>query len=801
MDTFAYILTIQKVTMKIMRFTFIFIFLFALNTILSAQNYTLVWEDQFNGATLDSSKWNIENREGIWNTGANKEFQHYKTENVTVGDDGNGNNCLIITAKKESYNGYSYTSGRINTKGKFAFRRGKIEALIKIPNLANGLWPAFWTLGYTPTGWPDCGEIDIMEMGHAAGIAQNRQNSYMGAHLFWGPYPSDYGKNFIASEDLSTGYFKQTAIWTENKISVYFNDSPAPYFTMGIDGNNTEEFRNFQDYIIFNLAIGGSVPGIYNESEITANLPAKIYVDWVKVYQETEDISTDNLALFGTFGIFDDKSDVDMKMQLGYDLSENTVGLEKQNGAIPFQGEHVLSYTTKADSQFALKLTAGLNRNMTNYNNGSIQFYLKTTSTDPIEIGVSDWDGNEATITLANDRPQNVARDNEWHLAYLPLNEVVSKVDLSKLKDMLIIKGTSANDATITIDEVIYSETVPSAGYFGIYTNNPNIASKFNIDNITGFLYNWSNTVSFNSTLSAYDGEDVLSFRSSGAANWWGIGFYSDSPLNFKNFTDGNLNLALRTKSAENFTLAIQGANETKGEVQFKAGSDPYGFVRDGHWQTLSIPMADLTSQGLDLSSCENIFTMNGGSISDIAIDDIYLSEDGSTIENPNVCYPAWLELSPKNISVKAGRKKHFTVKIEDQFGNKTDASIEFSSDGGIIDEDGYFSSDKAGTFNVWATVGDLVDSTTIIVEKASVVDQINNAIELQYFSGNKQLQITGKSMIKTVTLYNLSGTQVYFKQINDSSTKIDLGHLSKSAYVINIDTENGVLRKKIANW
>jgi beta-glucanase (GH16 family) len=156
-----------------------------------AQNYQLVWEDQFNGNSLDPTKWNTENRVGIWNTGGNSEFQHYKNENVTVGDDGNGNNCLIITAKEESFGGYHYTSGRVNTRGKFAFRRGKLEASIKIPDLANGLWPAFWTLGYTPIGWPDCGEIDVLEMGHAEGIRQGKVNSFIGAHLFWGPYPRD----------------------------------------------------------------------------------------------------------------------------------------------------------------------------------------------------------------------------------------------------------------------------------------------------------------------------------------------------------------------------------------------------------------------------------------------------------------------------------------------------------------------------------------------------------------------------------------------------------------------------------
>ena len=139
-----------------------------------AQTWELVWEDPFDGQTLDSSIWSIEEKKGIWNTGQNAEFQRYRRENVQVGDDGNGNNCLILTAKEEKYKGFSYTSGKVFTKGKFAFRRGKLEAAIRVPDLANGLWPAFWTLGYVPLRWPDKGEIDIMEMGHASAIPMIR---------------------------------------------------------------------------------------------------------------------------------------------------------------------------------------------------------------------------------------------------------------------------------------------------------------------------------------------------------------------------------------------------------------------------------------------------------------------------------------------------------------------------------------------------------------------------------------------------------------------------------------------------
>lgn len=767
-----------------------------------AQNYTLVWEDQFDGNQLDASKWNIEQREGIWNTGGNKEFQHYKQENVQVGPDGEGNNCLIITARREAHNGYQFTSGRINTKGKFAFRRGKLEASIKIPDLANGLWPAFWTLGYTPVGWPDCGEIDVLEMGHKAGIDQNKQNSFIGAHLFWGPHPSDYGREYVAPYDLSTAYFKHTVIWTEDRISVYFNDAASPYFSMGIDGGNTEEFRNFQHYILLNMAVGGSVPGIYNINNITAEFPANMYVDWVKVYQETPDFGENELPLFGDFGIYEEGTSTDMYMLTNHDLTINSQGLTAANLPAPYKGENALGFTTTAGQDFELSLTSVLNRNLSQHATGSLQFYVNTTVEEPLELGLADWDGNEAFITLDENNDNNIPRDGAWHQVYLPLAEVKDKLDLSKLKTMLFVRGKSNSEASIAIDEVHYSELIPTRGVYGIFTNNTNISNRFNLDNVNGHLYNWSNTVTFNSSFPAYDGEDVLSFRSSGAAGWWGFGFFSSDPINFTAYANGYLNLALRTSSTETFTIAMQGANDSKGEVIFSNNNDPYGFVRDGKWHRVSIPLASLVEQGLDLSACGNIFTMSGGKTTDIGIDDIYLSDGDPNLENPMRCYLASLELLPKNSSTKTGYRKQFRVNTEDQFGNDTDAEVTFSASGGSISEDGVFKSDEAGTFMVWATSGDLADSTSIRVDAATAVDlKKDPELEVRYFTASKTLQLKHPEQIERVQIFNLTGMKVTELLIKSTQANIDFSVYPASVYLVGVTSSGGLQFEKISTY
>src|SRR3974390_370587 len=131
----------------------------------------VVWSDEFNGPAIDPGTWTYEVGNQGWGNGQ-LEYDTAQHQNAYLT---NGN--LVIEADRTNYWGNSFTSARILTQGRFAFKYGTIEARIKMPNTANGLWPAFWMMGNNAGAitWPSCGEVDILEMGSSQGIAQGLQ--------------------------------------------------------------------------------------------------------------------------------------------------------------------------------------------------------------------------------------------------------------------------------------------------------------------------------------------------------------------------------------------------------------------------------------------------------------------------------------------------------------------------------------------------------------------------------------------------------------------------------------------------
>lgn len=231
---------------------------------LNALVYQLVWSDEFNGTSINTTNWIFETGAGGW---GNNEQEFYQASNAKV-----ANGKLVITAKKQTVQGSGYTSARMKTQGKREFTYGKIEARIKLP-LGQGLWPAFWMLGanINTVGWPACGETDIME--HI-----NTDNLIYGTIHWDNNGYASYGGNTSVTP---ASYHIYSVEW--DLLGIRWFIDGVQYFIANTTNNinGTEEFKK-PFFILLNLAVGGNWPG---QTIDDTKLPASMYVDYVRVYQ------------------------------------------------------------------------------------------------------------------------------------------------------------------------------------------------------------------------------------------------------------------------------------------------------------------------------------------------------------------------------------------------------------------------------------------------------------------------------------------------------------------------------------
>ena len=240
------------------------------------RNWQLVWQDEFDtpGAPY-ATKWTYDIGTGPDSNGwGNNELESYtsSSDNIIVAD-----GVLKITAKSS---GSSYTSARIKTQGIFSQAYGRIEARIKLP-WGPGMWPAFWMLGsnLTTVGWPQCGEIDIMEgKGQEPNIVHGTVHGpgYSGGSAI----TASYG---LQNSRFDADYHIFAVEWTPNCIDFYVDDTLYERITPSkVTG---DWVYNQPFFILLNLAVGGDYVGYPNAY---TNFPQTMYVDYVRVYKEAE---------------------------------------------------------------------------------------------------------------------------------------------------------------------------------------------------------------------------------------------------------------------------------------------------------------------------------------------------------------------------------------------------------------------------------------------------------------------------------------------------------------------------------
>lgn len=239
-------------------------------------NYYLVWHDEFDGDKLDDTKWNIVH--GKFRV--NNEAQRYTNGlNLELRD-----SCLVLWARKEDFEGMEYTSSRVNSHGKGDFNHGRIEICAKLPK-GRGTWPALWMCGSTRVygGWPDCGEIDIMEH---VGYNENVINTWFHTG----------SKNHVLQTQRGTRQFLEGACetfnvyaieWIEDQIDVFYNN----VLIYSLYKEDTDTFKEWPfdqpHHIILNLAIGGFWGAAHGIDD--SIFPCALYVDYVRVYDMHKD--------------------------------------------------------------------------------------------------------------------------------------------------------------------------------------------------------------------------------------------------------------------------------------------------------------------------------------------------------------------------------------------------------------------------------------------------------------------------------------------------------------------------------
>ncbi|MGA7158142.1 MAG: chitobiase/beta-hexosaminidase C-terminal domain-containing protein [Acidobacteriaceae bacterium] len=254
---------------------------------------TLVWSDEFSNTTSS----NAEPNPAIWtyDTGAsgwgNAELEDYcswgstaspcstASPNAYVGTDG----YLHIAAQQPSSG--VYTSARLKTQGLFSFQYGRLEFRAEVPE-AQGFWPAAWLMGnnYATVNWPACGEQDVLERVDAATTPDFNVGSVHG--------PDFTGTSLGTTYDFPTGETASTwhtygMIWSPGKVEYYIDDPTNIYATYtpsslsGIPGATWPFDGGQSNFIILNLAVGGSYPG---SPTATTPFPSEMLVDYVRIY-------------------------------------------------------------------------------------------------------------------------------------------------------------------------------------------------------------------------------------------------------------------------------------------------------------------------------------------------------------------------------------------------------------------------------------------------------------------------------------------------------------------------------------
>ncbi|MGB6744308.1 MAG: family 16 glycosylhydrolase [Terracidiphilus sp.] len=254
---------------------------------------TLVWSDEFDNTTGANAQpnplvWTYDTGAGGWGNGELEDYCGWNSSaspcstanpNAYVGTDG----YLHIVAEQPSAG--VYTSARLKTEGLFSLQYGRVEFRAQVPE-AQGFWPAAWLMGdnIATLNWPGCGEMDVLERVNAAAAPDWNEGSIHGTGFTGGSLGTQYD---FPSGETAAGWHTYGMIWSKGSVAYYVDDSTQPYVTYttsslnGLSGAVWPFDGGQSNFIILNLAVGGSWPGSPNAG---TPFPSEMLVDYVRVY-------------------------------------------------------------------------------------------------------------------------------------------------------------------------------------------------------------------------------------------------------------------------------------------------------------------------------------------------------------------------------------------------------------------------------------------------------------------------------------------------------------------------------------